>query len=267
MSSRASLKTIGSEWFMLGMLLLLLGVSAAPAAAGAWDAINWVSAADFSQPSSDPAFPSSEGSGLLDATTWTPLEIVREIRSGKLVSKLRVAAAAGTQNNDLIAYPGVIQSLQTDARIVATTGPAGALARLRLMGSFYNSGLGAGQTGDIQAMIQVHNDAANGILYRVIKCTNTDCSSNTQQFNSGPIIASPTPGTAYTLGIAWDGSQFTFTIYPTGGAVQTYIYNPKPAAPVTKSTPNVSMAVLGSQVAVPASSLAGALASVYGGNS
>jgi len=229
-------------------MLLLLGGLVTPAMAG----VSWSPYDDFS-------------TGVIDATKWTPLETVREIRSGKLVSSLRAVSSPGQPNNELqFANPSTITSFQADVRLNAYTAPPGGSSRIRLRGGFYGSGTsGTGKTGDIAAEIALTAGATNGIGYAVFRCTNSDCSSVTDVIPFTSLSPTVTLGQAYTLGIAWDGSVFTFSL----NGVATAPVDPKTAAPITRATPTVLERVLASQLrfvnAGGMGSVAGDFANVY----
>lgn len=163
------------------------------------------------------------------AAKWQPLEFVREIRNGKLVSILRAAGPSGDYSNtSLLTNPTTIQSLQADARLNAYTAPPGGTVRVRVAGYFYNDGTaGTGSTGDVAAQVfLLGNSSGVEIRYGAFKCTNTDCSTSIDVIQS-TLVNAGVLGEAHTLGVAWDGSVFTFTV----DGVPTVV-DPRPVAPV-----------------------------------
>jgi photosystem II stability/assembly factor-like uncharacterized protein len=117
---------------------------------------------------------------------------------------------------------------------------------MRLRGNYYNDGTsGQGAMGDIRAQLYLRG-STNGvdILYNVYKCTNAGCSASTDVIPS-TTVKTATVGEIHTLGIAWDGAQFTFSVdeFPV-------IVDPRLAQPVVNSTPNVAGKVLSAQLEI-----------------
>ncbi len=190
--------------------------------------------------------------GVIDATRWQNLEVVREIRedtpgdgNGKLVSSLRGAGPPPFLNNDLVfPNPSVIQSFQAEVRLNSYTPPAGGSSRVQLWGSFYNDGTaGPGATGDVQAQLYIQGSGSGvDIRYSVSKCTNADCTTTTDVIPE-TTVKSAALKEVHTLGIAWDGALFTFTV---DGAAT--VVDPQPIQPVVDSTPNAPEKALGTQL-------------------
>jgi hypothetical protein len=184
--------------------------------------------------------------GGINAAKWQNLEVVREIRSGKLVSGLRAAGPSPINNSLLFANPSAVQSFHTEARITSATLPTAGDCGLRLRGSFYNDGTtGSGALGDVRAELYALEANTGGqVGYVVYRCTNSDCSTLTYVI-APTIVKAITIGETHTLGIAWDGSFFTFTVdgLPT-------VVNPRLVQPVVNPTPQVSLKMLTSQVTI-----------------
>ncbi len=165
----------------------------------------------------------------IDASKWQNLEIVREIRSGKLVSILRATGPPGDYSNtSLLTNPTTIQSLQADVRLNAYTAPPGGTVRARVVGYFYNDGTaGSSSTGDVAAQVYLLGTSSGvEIRYSAFKCTNADCSTSTDVVPS-TLVKAAGLGETHTLGVAWDGSVLTFTV---DGAAT--VVDPRPVAPV-----------------------------------
>ncbi len=192
----------------------------------------------------------------IDAAKWQSLEIVREIGGGKLVSSLRASGAPSRANNELnFANPTAIQSFQADVRLNSYSSPAGGATRVRLNGSFYSDSTGPKPAGDFTGDVlgQLYLFGASGgvdIRYRVVKCTIPDCSSGTIVVPETTVQAAAL-GESHTLGIAWDGAQFTFTVdgvsQPPVNPADCSKY-PTTCQPIINPFPNVPFKLLGTQV-------------------
>ena len=185
--------------------------------------------------------------GTIDATKWQNLEVVREIRDGKLASSLRGAGPPSSLSNDLVfANPTTIQSFQADVRLNEYIPPPGGSSRVGLRGAYYNDGTaGAGATGDVQAQLYLRG-ASTGvdIQYSVSKCTNADCTVTTDVIPPAT-VKSAALGEVHTLAIAWDGAVFTFSVDGLSTAV-----DPQPIQPIVNAAPNLPGKVLGTQLQI-----------------
>jgi len=197
-------------------------------------------------------------SGAIDPAKWQNLEIVREIRNGKLVSILRAAGPPGTITNNLeFGNPEGILSFQADVRLNSYTAPVGGSVLVRLRGSLYNDGSPAsGAAGDVHAVLFIRG-ASEGIdiRYQVYRCTNADCSTISDVIPATP-VKSVGLGETHTLGIGWDGAVITFTVDEAATVVDPTLVQPR-----VKSTPNVPEKALGTQVIIAG---AGGIGSVAG---
>ena len=183
--------------------------------------------------------------GTIDPARWQNLEIVREVRGGKLVLNYRAAEPPPNSNNDLVfANSASIQSFQADVRLNAYTAPLGGSSRVRLRGTYYNDGTtGAGATGDVRAQLFLRGTGTGvDIRYSVYKCADADCMATTDVIPSTTVKAAAL-GEVHTLGIDWDRSVFTFTV---DGA--SAIVDPKPIQPIVNPAPNVVEKVLSAQL-------------------
>jgi hypothetical protein len=170
----------------------------------------------------------------IDAARWQNLEMVREIRGGKLVSSLRATGVPGSvSNTSQLANAAGIQSLQADVRLLEYTPPPGGGARMRVAGYFYNDGTtGTGATGDVAVQLYLRGtNAGVDICYDGFRCTNADCSMSTTLF---PVttVKSAALGEMHTLAIGWNGEVFTFTV----DGVPTVV-DPRPIVPVGSPNP------------------------------
>jgi hypothetical protein len=151
----------------------------------------------------------------IDARKWQNLEVVREIRDGRLALKHRAAGPAGTSVNNLqFANPTAIQSFQADVRLTAFQSPVGGASRVGLRGTYYNDGTGGpGSIGNVHAQLYLSANSADGadIAYNVFKCTNDACTTSATVIPT-TTIKSVRLAEAHTLAIAWSGSLFTFTV-------------------------------------------------------
>jgi hypothetical protein len=146
--------------------------------------------------------------GLIDRTKWANLEFVRRIENGALHSAIRHYWAPGNPggNNSIIPPdPSSVYLIQADVTVNSIKSD-GAFTRARLGGYFYKGGT----TGyDVFAEVGIA-PVSGGLAayYRIIYCTNVDCSSGTQpyygQFKSVEL------GEKHTLYIEWDDPGFTF---------------------------------------------------------
>lgn len=191
--------------------------------------------------------------GAIDATRWQNLEVVREIRNGKFVSSLRGAGPPPFLSNDLVfPNPSVIQSFQAEVRLNSYTPPPGGSSRVGLRGTYYNDGTaGSGSTGDVQAQLYLQGSSGGvDIRYRVFKCTNADCTTSTEVVPA-TTVQSAALADVHTLGIAWDGAVFTFTVdgvsQPPVNPADCSRY-PTTCQPIVNPVPNVPFKLLGTQV-------------------
>ncbi len=188
-------------------------------------------------------------SGAIDPAKWQNLEIVREIRDGKLVSSLRAAGPPGPKTNNLeFANPSTIESFQADARLNAYSAPVGGSVLLRLRASLYNDGSTDGSdesdaTGDIHAVLFIRGTSdESDIRYQVYRCANPNCSA-TSDIVPSTMVKSVTLGETHTLGIEFGSLLLTFTV---DGDATTLDFGPVP--PATKFSPTVPEKALGTQV-------------------
>ncbi len=171
---------------------------------------------------------------VIDEAKWQNLEVVREIRSGKLVLGHRYSGPGYFGNVIGFANPASIQTMQADVRLNAYAVPPGGVPSIQMLGFYYNDGTpGPGHTGDVWAMVYIVG-TPNGpeIHYAVARCTNEDCSAVTTVL-PGTKIKSAALGEVHTLALGWDGSVFTFTV----DGVPTVV-DPRPFQPVVNPFPN-----------------------------
>jgi hypothetical protein len=183
---------------------------------------------------------------LIDSSRWYPLEFVREIRDGKLVSRIRAAGPSPVSNSLLFANPSTIQSLQADVRLASCTLPLVGDCGLRLRGSFYSDGTsGTGALGDVRAEVYaINTESGSHVGYMVYRCTNADCSAIANVV-APTMVKAISMGATHVLGMAWNGSLLTFTV----DGVPTVV-DPKGAQPIGNPTPRVPMKMLTSQVTI-----------------
>ncbi len=169
---------------------------------------------------------------LIDPVRWQREEFVREIQSGKLVSRLRQIGGGALSNSLSFPNPNAIAGIQAEVTVDSFSTSGGGSANARLRGRFYNDGLG-----DIGATIAIGGRGPTSeIFYIVDRCNVFDCSSSTtlQRVSFG--LANL--GQAYRLSIEWDGVVFAFSVDDT-----TDIFDPREVAPVVRPADNPARAL------------------------
>ncbi len=163
----------------------------------------------------------------IDPSRWRSQEFIREIQSGKLLSRLRQIGGGNSSNSLFFPNPNGIAGIQAEVILNSISTSGGGLARARLRGNFYNDGLG-----DIAATIGIGgNGATPNVFYQVFRCNDIDCASSTniQSHSFGPASL----GQTYVVSLEWNGEVFTFTV---NGSSE--LFDPRAEAPVVSPTPN-----------------------------
>ena len=200
---------------------------------------------------SSPPAPAAESLALYDdfiAATLDPTKWVAQRESLRVIQNgvLLLAHRSGAQSNNTMSTqlrhvnpPTNLTSLQADVTLSDATIPvAGAYNRIRLRGAFYNDGtVGTSSTGDVWAStgLRVGPSGTPEAWYGAFRCGDPDCNSSTNSVSGslGPAAFN----TPYTVSIAWNGSQFTFTATPVGGGTSL---TQTVSAPVVQSSTAVS---------------------------
>jgi hypothetical protein len=159
---------------------------------------------------------------VIDVNKWTPPEVVREIRSGKLVSALRWLGLGSWQYYDLplaAPYSSLATPNDTFQAVVRLNdyrvpGANSGRAALNLRGSYLNDGTGSAGSaiGDVRAWLTLRGTSTGvEVVYDIIKCINATCMSF-YVLRANEHVASAAPGTPVTLVLSWDnaGKAWTF---------------------------------------------------------
>ena len=174
----------------------------------------------------------------IDPNLNTDLEMVRQIQGGKFVSTIRALGAASDYSNSLVfSTPSSVTSIRADVRLNQAFPPVNGSALMRILMSLYNDGTGSsttGPAGDVRAYIGIRATQSGGttaynIAYRVFQCTpnvHDNCSTYKVVIPLTVLVSNATPGTAYTLGIAWDNSTNTLSLTVAGAASANASVNP-----------------------------------------
>ena len=153
----------------------------------------------------------------IDSQRWSNREFVREVVSGKLVSKLGNASGDGMfRNTTRFQNPASINAIECDLTIVAANLDAGTDPRsfARVDGRFYNTQGAGGAKGDIWAAVYIGDRGSGLEAYWLVLESLDDTSANWEPKGSGTIATGLLSlGTAYTAKIEYDGTNgFTFTV-------------------------------------------------------
>lgn len=151
----------------------------------------------------------------LDSNKWNQKEMVREVVSGQLVSKIN-AVSGSPRNRTTFINSGAINIIQADVSVVETSiqNDAGAWAQARIEGVFFNSQASGGVTGDVWASIRL-TESGNGLeaSYDIEETLDDDWNTTTI-WSYNTIATGLSYNQAYTLKIEYDPGlhEFTFTI-------------------------------------------------------
>lgn len=151
------------------------------------------------------------GTTSIDQTKWRDAELGTRVANGAVVLSATLQGRDDNPNslvfNDQDSVSAIAARVRVDS--LATNGPR---ARGRLAGFLYNDGSpGEGRTGNVLAGVQLRGaseSAPLNIEWFVGKCNDTQCNSFTE-FQSRS-MGTAAIGQSVTLGIAWDGTVFTF---------------------------------------------------------
>jgi len=153
-------------------------------------------------------------SSVIDQTKWTTYELVNEISSAKLRSKVRSSSASSSPS--ILSRPGFIAPNSINmiqAKITPTIYQNGQGAEMAasLGGYFYNDGtLGGGYIGEVVANVTIGGTGVNPVAgWVVFKFSDYD-GNNVEILDSGTFTTPITLGNTYTMFIGWNGSDFTF---------------------------------------------------------
>jgi len=184
--------------------------------------------------------------GYLDPNKWSSptnsgpvLDVVRAVNNGQLEMIIHATSSGGpqTRNNDLqFVNPTINNAFTADAKLIGHDEPNGSVARMRLRGSFYNSTMfsGSGATGDVSAQVFIEGGTTGlAFKYQVFVCGNSNCSQTFVVSDAVQFGGTPSLNAAVTLGIAWDGTTFTFKAGP-----DTATYDPLSHAPKNSAHPD-----------------------------
>lgn len=180
---------------------------------------------------------------LIDSSKWLFAEFVREIRDGKLTSRVRSVGDFDIFNSLPLQSPSGVTAIEADVVAETLDVPNDGLAQVRLFQKMYNDGSSpVSGIGDIFAQISIFKRVGEAPIIRtaLFRCVNTRCSTvDTLLDTSFPSIT-PILGVPITLGIAWDGVNVTFSA---GGT--TEVLDPSGLAPVVQPVPTRPLVLIG----------------------
>ena len=162
----------------------------------------------------------------INGEKWQYREHVREVASGKLVSKLGNNASTGSfRNNNSFQNPESINIIECQITIVTTklVSENESSSFARIGGMFYNAQNSGGATGDIWAEVLIGNRGNGGLeAYWEVEEILDDNVTSSNQLDSGTLLTAGTLdyGTPYEVKLAYDGDKgFIFTV---AGASTTF---------------------------------------------
>lgn len=188
-------------------------------------------------------------SPFINTTKWRQVEFVRDIRDGKLLSRVR---SLGPFVTDLVrlSNPVSVSSLVASVTLSESNLPGpGSFIQARLSGIFYNDGSSSiPGVGDIWAQIGIAQSYGSVpfIRFGFVRCRDSACSA----INAQPLFESTFPDMNPTIGqtvifrLEWDGALFTFAAV-LEGVLRERIIDPSPFAPMARANPDNPMRAIG----------------------
>jgi len=160
---------------------------------------------------------------FIDNKKWIGSEIVREVASGKLLSKIGTTRPGLLLNHTTLQNPSSINTIQSDITVVASNPNTGlnSLSYAIVIGLFYNTQSSGGGTGDIHAGTFIGNRGSGLEAWWEVAEYLDDIYTSFKILDTGTLIG---PGTLcydtpYTAKIEYDGDNgFDFTVAGVGGA-------------------------------------------------